>query len=130
MAKTPVKLTIDGYKEREVQDVWYTFEQATDIEGQLTGIPRGGQIHLTVKALNDGNCDLLAWMLERNLPKKGQIDFLETMTGKAMKTIAFENAYCIDFTETWEEGVGHKEEIVLTCKILKNGNATFENEWA
>ena len=31
MAKTPVKLEIDGYKEREVLMVTYEFDQATDI---------------------------------------------------------------------------------------------------
>ena len=30
MAKTPVKLEIDGYKEREVMMVTYEFDQATD----------------------------------------------------------------------------------------------------
>ena len=48
MAKTPVKVEIDGYKEREVMMVTYEFDQATDIEGQMSGIPRGGQIKLRV----------------------------------------------------------------------------------
>ena len=44
MAKTPVSMTIDGYKEREVLMVTYEFSQATDVEGQMAGIPRGGKI--------------------------------------------------------------------------------------
>lgn len=39
MAKTPVKLEIDGYKEREVLMVTYDFDQTTDVEGQMAGIP-------------------------------------------------------------------------------------------
>ena len=70
MAKTPVSMTIDGYKEREVLMVTYEFNQATDVEGQMAGIPRGGKITVRVKALNDGTPDLLAWMTERSLPKK------------------------------------------------------------
>ena len=35
MAKTPVSMTIDGYKEREVLMVTYEFSQATDVEGQM-----------------------------------------------------------------------------------------------
>ena len=81
MAKTPVKLEIDGYKEREVLMVTYAFDQATDVEGQMAGIPRGGIITVRVKALNDGTPDLLAWMVERNLPKNGTITFQETKTG-------------------------------------------------
>lgn len=99
MAKTPVKLEVDGYKEREVMMVKYEFDQATDVEGQMSGIPRGGKINIRVKALNDGTPDLLAWMIERNLPKNGVITFLETKTGKNMKTIKFTNGYCVNFEE-------------------------------
>ena len=45
MAKTPVSMKIDGYKDREVMMVNYEFEQETDVEGQMSGIPRGGKIH-------------------------------------------------------------------------------------
>ena len=46
-------MTIDGYKEREVLMVTYEFNQATDVEGQMAGIPRGGKITVRVKALNE-----------------------------------------------------------------------------
>ena len=81
MAKTPVKLEIDGYKEREVLMVTYEFDQATDIEGQMSGIPRGGKITIRVKAHNDGTPDLLAWMIERNLPKNGNITIATIFCG-------------------------------------------------
>ena len=130
MAKTPVTMKVDGYKDREVMMVSYDFEQETDVEGQMSGIPRGGKITVRVKALNDGTPDLLAWMTERNLPKNGSIEFLETKTGKAMKTIKFTNGYCVDFQERWEDKVGHFEEIVITCKNIEVGSVKFENEWA
>ncbi len=130
MAKTPVKLEIDGYSEREVMMVTYEFDQATDIEGQMSGIPRGGKIVVRVKALNDGTPDLLAWMIERNLPKNGVITFMETKTGKTMKTIKFTNGYCIDFDEKWEDKKGHFEEIVITCQKIEFGSVVYENDWA
>ena len=122
MAKTPVSMKIDGYKDREVLMVTYEFDQATDVEGQMAGIPRGGKIQVRVKALNDGTPDLLAWMVERNLPKNGKIEFLETKTGKAMKTI--------EFTNGWEDKMGHFEEITITCKEFAIGSVKYENEWA
>ena len=130
MAKTPVSMKIDGYKDREVLMVTYEFDQATDVEGQMAGIPRGGKIQVRVKALNDGTPDLLAWMVERNLPKDGKIEFLETKTGKAMKTIEFKNGYCVSFEEKWEDKVGHFEEIMITCKEFAIGSVKYENEWA
>ena len=57
MAKTPVTMKIDGYKDREVMMVYYEFEQETDVEGQMSGIPRGGKIIVRVKALNDAESD-------------------------------------------------------------------------
>ena len=130
MAKTPVTMKIDGYKDREVMMVTYEFDQATDVEGQMAGIPRGGTITVRVKAMNDGTPDLLAWMIERNLPKNGEIQFLETKTGKAMKTIKFTNGYCVNFDEKWEDKQGHFEEVVITCKQIEVGSVKFENEWA
>ena len=130
MAKTPVTMKIDGYKDREVMMVTYEFDQATDVEGQMSGIPRGGKITVRVKALNDGTPDLLAWMIERNLPKNGQIDFLETKTGKAMKSIKFTNGYCVDFDEKWEDKMGHFEEITISCKAIEVGSVKYENDWA
>ena len=130
MAKTPVTMKIDGYKEREVMMVTYEFDQATDVEGQMSGIPRGGKITVRVKAMNDGTPELLAWMIERNLPKNGQIDFLETKTGKAMKSIKFTNGYCVDFDEKWEDKQGHYEEIVISCKAIEVGSVKYENDWA
>ena len=130
MAKTPVTLKVDGYKDREVMMVTYEFDKATDIEGQMSGIARGGKIRIRVKALNDGTPDLLDWMTQRNLPKNGSIEFLETKTGKAMKTIQFVNGYCVDFEENWTDKQGHFEEIVITCKEISIGSVKFENEWA
>ena len=130
MAKTPVTMKIDGYKDREVMMVTYEFDQATDVEGQMSGIPRGGKIIVRVKAMNDGTPELLAWMIERNLPKNGQIDFLETKTGKAMKSIKFTNGYCVDFDEKWEDKQGHFEEIVISCKAIEVGSVKYENDWA
>ena len=130
MAKTPVKLEVDGYKEREVMMVKYEFDQATDVEGQMSGIPRGGKINIRVKALNDGTPDLLAWMIERNLPKNGVITFLETKTGKNMKTIKFTNGYYVNFEEKWEDKKGHFEEIEITCQKIEFESVVFENDWA
>ena len=127
---TPVVLEIKDFEPREVMMVDYKFDQATDREGQIAGIPRGGKITVRVKALNDGTPDLLAWMCERSLPKNGTITFLETKTNKEMKTIKFTNGYCVNFEEKWEDKMGHFEEITITCKKIEFGNVVYENDWA
>ena len=72
----------------------------------------------------------MAWMVERNLPKDGKIEFLETKTGKAMKTIEFKNGYCVNFEERWEDKMGHFEEITITCKEFAIGSVKWQNQWA
>ena len=135
MAKTPVTLKVDGYAEREVAEVTYNFTRDADKEGQPAGVARGGQIVVKVKALNDGNCDLLEWINNTGSGKKGSIEFKDSRDqSKKMKSIDFENAYCIDFTEHWEdkggEGVlAHYEVITISCQKITNGAASYENEW-
>ena len=43
---TPVTLEVKDFKAREVILVDYKFNQATDREGQISGIPRGGRINI------------------------------------------------------------------------------------
>lgn len=130
MATTPVQLKVDGFTDREVMMVTYSFNQATDTEGQMAGIPRGGRITIRVKALNDGNPDLLKWMTSPNLGKNGSIVFNETKTGNQMKTIEFTDGYCVDFVEYWEDKMGHYEEITISCREIKNGPVSYHNQWA
>jgi hypothetical protein len=135
MAKNPVTLKINGFKDREVAMVEYSYSQATDKEGQTTGIPRGGTIKVKVKAMNDGNCELLSWMIDKSLAKNGKIEFMNsTDRSKKMKEVEFKGAYCVSFLEHWEdvtkpEDLGHWELITITCREIKNQSVIYLNEW-
>lgn len=130
MAKTPVTLCVDQFKEREILSVSYEFNQEKDIQGQFTGIPRGGFIKIRVKALNDGTPELLSWMVDPRMLKNGKITFKETKSGQKMKDIEFTDAYCVGFEEKWEDTVGHFEEILISCRNINFGNVKYSNEWA
>jgi len=126
---TPVKLEVKDFAEREVISVDYKFTQETDIEGQITGIPRGGKVVIKVKAMNDGNNQLLQWMLAANDPRDMKISFENTVDGKTMKTIEGTGCYCVKYNETWEDGEEHVETIEVVCQTLKNGPVEFNNPW-
>ena len=126
---TPVVLAIDGFAEREVMMVDYKFDQATDTEGQIAGIPRGGKVTIRVKALNDGNNELIAWMLDPTSPKNVSVKFVNTVDGAAMKEIKGTNCYCIDYIEKWEDGQQHYEQIEIVCQKLENGSVAYDNPW-
>ena len=129
MAKTPVKIEIDGYKEREVLMVTYEFDQATDVEGQMSGIPRGGKVTIRVKAMNDGNNQLLQWMLAPTDPRDFTVTYFNTVDGKKMKELKGTGCYCVHYKEKWEDGQEHFEEIEIVCQKLENGPVSFENPW-
>lgn len=126
---TPVQLAVKGFEVREVMMVDYTFNQTTDIEGQISGNPRGGRINVRVKALNDGNNQLLQWMLAPNDPRDLEITFKNTIDGSTMKTLNGTGCSCVHYLEKWEEGEIHFEEIQIVCQSLDNGGVNFVNPW-
>ena len=126
---TPITLEVADYQTREVLAVNYKFNQATDIEGQITGLPRGGMIDITIKALNDGNNEMLAWLLDPNLAKDVKVKFANTIDGSDMKVLEGKGCYCVDYTETWQEGAQHQEKSRIVCQTLKNGPVSYENPW-
>ncbi|MBQ8989690.1 MAG: hypothetical protein IJ067_08360 [Prevotella sp.] len=126
---TPVQLEVQDFEVREVMMVDYKFNQATDVEGQISGIPRGGKVTIRVKAMNDGNNQLLQWMLSPNDPRDMKVNFISTVDGAAMKSLEGTGCYCIHYIEKWEDGQQHYEEIEVVCQTLKNGPVEYNNPW-
>ena len=112
--KTPVTMKVKDFAEREVLLVEYKFDQSTDREGQIAGIPRGGRLKIRVKALNDGNPELLGWMLNPNDPRDVEVAFENTVDGKAMKSLKGTGCYCVHYKEYWGDGEEHYEEVTIT----------------
>ena len=113
---TPVTLAVKDFETREVLLIDYKFDQATDREGQIAGIPRGGKVTIRVKAMNDGNNQLLQWMLAPNDPRDFTVTFYNTVDGSTMKELKGTNCYCINYKEKWEDGQEHFEEIEVVCQ--------------
>ena len=127
---TPVVLSVDKFDDREVYKVDYKFTQKTDIEGQLDGIPRGGRINVIVKALNNGNTQLLQWMLNPTDARDVKVVFNSTKDGSVMKTIEAKGCYCVRYKENWADGQLHTEEISIVCQEMKIGSVEFKNLWS
>lgn len=126
---TPVQLAVKDFETREVIMIDYKFDQATDREGQIAGIPRGGKVTIRVKALNDGNNQLISWMLAPTDPKNFTVTFVNTVDGATMKELKGTNCYCVNYKEKWEDGQEHYEEIEVVCQKLENGPVSYENPW-
>ena len=126
---TPVSFEVKDFAPREVLMVDYKFNQATDREGQIAGLPRGGIITIRVKALNDGNAQLMQWILNPTDPRDVNIKFQNTIDGKDMKTLKGTACYCIHYKEYWADGEEHYEEVNIVCQKLENGPIVYDNPW-
>ena len=126
---TPVTLAVKDFETREVLLIDNKFDQATDREGQIAGIPRGGKVTIRVKAMNDGNNQLLQWMLAPNDHLDFTVTYYNTVDGSTMKELKGTACYCVNYKEKWEDGEEHFEEIEVVCQKLENGPVGFENPW-
>ena len=126
---TPVQLAVKDFETREVIMIDYKFDQTTDREGQISGIPRGGKVTIRVKAMNDGNNQLLQWMLAPNDPRDFTVTYFNTVDGSTMKELKGTACYCIHYTEKWEDGQEHYEEVEVVCQKFENGPVSFDNPW-
>ena len=126
-----VTMEVEGLKPREVVNLHYSIHQERDVEGRPSAITRGGQISVTVKAMNDGNKELYEWAVDPYGSKKGSFEF-EKRDGTNMKTLKFEDGYCVDFSESYngDDASAQYEEILISAKKIDIGGSALENPWA
>ena len=127
---------VDG-QESEIIQVSYSFDQNIDNIGQPAGEVRGGQIVVTLGTT--ASADRYGWMVASDMKKNGQIKYTDA-TGQTLKTVSFEDAYCVGYTEDYEAfsgdtlgGIsikeGAKETLTLSCKVIDMEGEIHENTW-
>ncbi len=130
MATRTATISADGIQEREVIFVKYELNQQTDVEGQPTGTTRGGKITVKVKSNDDGNTDILEWMIDTYMSKSGKISFPNRQGGE-MKNLSFKEGYVVNYAETYDatNSLLQYEEFVISAKEISVGNARHNNRW-
>lgn len=130
MATRTATISADGIQEREVIFVKYQLNQQTDVEGQPTGTTRGGKITVKVKSNDDGNTDILEWMIDTYMSKSGTISFPNRQGGE-MKHLSFKEGYVVDYAETYDStnSLLQYEEFTISAKEIAIGNARHNNRW-
>ena len=130
MATRTATINADGIKEREVLYVRYELNQQTDVEGQPTGTTRGGKIYVKVKSNDDGNTELLEWMVDTYMSKSGTISFPNRQGGE-MKHLSFKEGYVVEYAETYDStnSLLQYEEFTISAKEIQVGNARHNNRW-
>ena len=130
MATRTATISADGIQEREVLFVKYELNQQTDVEGQPTGTTRGGKISVKVKSNDDGNTDILEWMIDTYMSKSGTIPFPNRQGGE-MKQLTFKEGYVVEYAETYDStnSILQYEEFTISAKEIAIGNARHNNRW-
>jgi len=130
MATRTATINADGIQEREIIFVKYELNQQTDVEGQPTGTTRGGKITVKVKSNDDGNTDILEWMIDTYMSKSGTISFPNRQGGE-MKHLSFKEGYVVDYAETYDStnDLLQYEEFTISAKEIQIGNARHNNRW-
>ena len=130
MATKTATINADGIKEREALFVRYALNQQTDVEGQPTGTTRGGKITVKVKSTDDGNTDILEWMIDTYMSKTGTISFPNRQGGE-MKHLTFKEGYVVEYAETYDStnDILQYEEFTISAKEIQVGNARHNNRW-
>ena len=131
------QFVVDG-NEDEIIALSYSLDQNVDNIGQPAGEVRGGQITVTLGT--NGKADRFGWMVASDMKKSGEIKYTDA-TGQTLKTIKFEDAYCVGYTEEYEAfsggassgGVtikeGANETLVLSCRLIDVEGEPHENTW-
>lgn len=130
MATRTATINADGIQEREIIFVKYELNQQTDVEGQPTGTTRGGKITVKVKSNDDGNTDILEWMIDTYMSKSGTISFPNRQGGE-MKHLSFKEGYVVEYAETYDStnDLLQYEEFTISAKEISVGNARHNNRW-
>ncbi len=130
MATRTATINADGIQEREIIFVRYELNQQTDVEGQPTGTTRGGKIYVKVKSNDDGNTDILEWMIDTYMSKSGTISYPNRQGGE-MKHLSFKEGYVVEYAETYDStnSLLQYEEFTISAKEIQIGNARHNNRW-
>lgn len=113
----------------------YSLNQRINSEnGRPVSIAKGGVLHLTVETSN--NTKLLEWMLDPSMTKSGTIQIDDrAIDGKSMRTIEFDDAYCVNYNEVFNAVNSQPmiSELVLSARRLNfsagSTSLMLENEW-
>ncbi len=126
-----ITFIVDG-QEAEVRNMSYTFTQEVDNIGQPAGEVKGGIIKVSLGSL--GSADRFGWAVASDMRKNGALEFTDA-NGKVLKTLKFEDAYCVNYTENYtafsDQSIkdGAREHLTLVARKISVAGESHESTW-
>ena len=114
----------------------YDFSQIVDETGKPTSRPRGGSITFVMPSTSDDDLFFYNWMFNKTQVHSGTFRFCvyTTRNKQSYKTLEFENAYCIQLSDFFNDSDSRLmyTTVTITAEIINVGNsdkAEYDNEW-
>ena len=132
MASFSAVFSAAGSEECEVVSCEYDFHQTTDDKGRPSSVVQGAFIKVSI--VSTDSVKLISWMLDPYKRSEGKIVFKRGDQDSKMKELAFKEAYCVGYKETFDAREAQSQAsmvlslIISANKIDVNG-ASLDNKW-
>ena len=104
-------------------------EQVVDEFGRPSTVAKGGKIEVELFSVEDDV--IFDWMVHTKKTLNGSINLYEADFETKLKEIKFEDAYCIEYNERFDEA--SEDSLITKFKIsaekLSIGNIDLDNQW-
>lgn len=122
-------LKVGSISDARLMECHYSLQRQTDFMGRPAEEVRGGTIEFTLESSKDNT--FAEWVVQPYSTQGGSIEFKDPASGAMLKTVEFEDAYLVSFSESFHNGDDQPmhQTIVLSAKKIKIGNAEHENPW-
>ncbi len=125
-----------GNRKFNIVDCTYKFSQQVDDTGKPSTRPRGGAITFIMPSLSDDSMFFYRWMFSKTEVQSGYFKFVvySSNNKRSYKTLQFENAYCIELQDHFNDSDSLLMRTTVTIaaekiKMGANDIAEYDNEW-
>ena len=107
----------------------FRLNQHIDVTGKASSKPMGGTVSLTLADCKHPG--LFDWMINTSQTKSGKVVFIRHDNNSNFKTLAFENALCIEYHETFDTAGEYPVllQLTLSAHTIKLDETPFKNSW-
>jgi len=122
------ELVLDG-NTYLLNSVSIEIEQGADQFGRPSTAAKGGKIEIQLFSVEDDV--IFDWMVHTKKILSGSINLYEADFETKLKEIKFEDAYCIEFSEKFEEAGDDNlvTRFIISAEKLSIGNIDLDNQW-
>ncbi|WP_234859507.1 type VI secretion system tube protein TssD [Aquimarina aquimarini] len=113
-----------------LEDCTVAISQNSDYSGKPCARPVAGKFTITIAYHKEANV-FAEWAVSSTMAKSGKIQFFNNDAMSIMQTIAFNEAYCLDYIQNYHSRNNKTMlmQVVISAKEIEVGTAKHANNW-